>query len=164
MIRGQGTYLSDDEIDRICAHCSIGEQNFVGELMNLKVAKDGEEGGGEIGEDRPDIYPSAVEVVIREGRGSCSLLQRHLGIGYGRAAKLIDFMAEDGIVGQYNGSKARDVLMSMEQWHELQGLDPPPTGDDEPGGAAPDAAGNEHDQYEDYEEEDYEDDEDEWEE
>ena len=79
---------------------------------------------------RDDLYDSAIEVVIREGRGSCSLLQRCLGIGYGRAAKLIDFMAEDGIVGQYNGSKAREVLMTMAQWQALQGLEV--DSDDEP--------------------------------
>ncbi|MCO8125465.1 DNA translocase FtsK [Stieleria sp. TO1_6] len=131
LIRGQGTYLSDEEIDSVCAHCAMGEQNFVGELMNLKVSD--EEGGDApaLNEERPDIYESAVEVIIREGRGSCSLLQRHLGIGYGRAAKLIDFMAEDGIVGQYNGSKARDVILTMEQWHEMQGLDPPENDDDD---------------------------------
>ena len=62
------------------------------------------------------MYEAAVDIVIRERRGSCSLLQRALGIGYGRAARLIDFMAEDGIVGQYNGSQARDVLISLEDW------------------------------------------------
>ncbi len=126
LIRGQGTYLSDDEIDAVCDHCSMGEQNFVGELMNLKVAKDGE--GGEATsidaiKKRDELYDSAIEVVIREGRGSCSLLQRCLGIGYGRAAKLIDFMAEDGIVGEYNGSKAREVVMTMAQWQAMQGLE-----------------------------------------
>ena len=60
--------------------------------------------------NRDELYEAAVDVVIREGRGSVSLLQRALGIGYGRAARLIDFMAEDGIVGQYNGSQAREVL------------------------------------------------------
>ena len=53
---------------------------------------------------------------MREGRGSVSLLQRNLQIGYGRAARLIDFMAEDGIVGSYNGSQAREVLMTMADW------------------------------------------------
>jgi S-DNA-T family DNA segregation ATPase FtsK/SpoIIIE len=125
LIRGQGTYLSDDEIDTVCAHCSLGEQNFVGELMNLKVdAGDSEEPSMENIKSRDELYDSAIEVVIREGRGSCSLLQRCLGIGYGRAAKLIDFMAEDKIVGDYNGSKAREVLMTMTQWEELQGLEP----------------------------------------
>jgi DNA segregation ATPase FtsK/SpoIIIE, S-DNA-T family len=49
-----------------------------------------------------------------------SLLQRVLGIGYGRAARLIDYMAEDGIVGSYNGSNAREVLFTPEQWEQLK--------------------------------------------
>ncbi|OYP37905.1 FtsK/SpoIIIE family DNA translocase [Rhodopirellula sp. MGV] len=163
LIRGQGTYLSDEEIDAICAHCSMREQNFVGELMNLKVNEDEEGDGPSLGSDRPDIYDSAVEVIIREGRGSCSLLQRHLGIGYGRAAKLIDFMAEDGIVGDYNGSKARDVLLSLEQWHEMQGLDPPESDDDDDSAVTSQASDDEEDGYEDYDEEEYEDEDDEYE-
>ena len=126
LIRGQGTFLSDDEIDTICDHCSKGEQNFVGELMNLKVDQDADGADGTSMEQikkRDELYDSAIEVVIREGRGSCSLLQRCLGIGYGRAAKLIDFMAEDGIVGEYNGSKAREVVMTMAQWQAMQGLE-----------------------------------------
>jgi len=72
-----------------------------------------------------DPLPAAVglkviEVILREGRGSVSLLQRALGIGYGRAARLIDFMAEDGIVGAYNGSNAREVLYTPEQWEEVR--------------------------------------------
>ena len=61
-----------------------------------------------------------IEIVIREGRGSVSLLQRALGIGYGRAARLIDFMAEDGIVGAYNGSNAREVQYTPEAWAALR--------------------------------------------
>jgi len=57
-----------------------------------------------------------VEIVIREQRGSTSLLQRALGIGYGKASRLIDFMAEDGIVGGFNGSNARQVLVTPEDW------------------------------------------------
>ena len=89
-------------------------------------------------------------MIIREGRGSCSLLQRHLGIGYGRAAKLIDFMAEDGIVGQYNGSKARDVLLTMEQWHEMQGLDPPESDEEseEPTKPSDQASDDEYEEHE----------------
>jgi DNA segregation ATPase FtsK/SpoIIIE, S-DNA-T family len=62
------------------------------------------------------MYEPAIDIVVREGRGSVSLLQRALGIGYGRAARLIDFMAEDGIVGAYNGSNAREVLYTPEDW------------------------------------------------
>jgi S-DNA-T family DNA segregation ATPase FtsK/SpoIIIE len=71
------------------------------------------------------MYEAAVEVVIREGRGSVSLLQRALGVGYGRGARLIDFMAEDGVVGQYAGSQAREVLITMEQWAERNGTTAP---------------------------------------
>ena len=60
--------------------------------------------------------------MIREGRGSVSLLQRALGVGYGRGARLIDWMAEDGIVGTYNGSQAREVVMTMEDWEEARDM------------------------------------------
>jgi S-DNA-T family DNA segregation ATPase FtsK/SpoIIIE len=66
------------------------------------------------------MYEAAIEVVIREQRGSVSLLQRALGIGYGRAARLIDYMAEDGIVGEYQGAQAREVLYQPDQWDELR--------------------------------------------
>ena len=66
--------------------------------------------------ERDPLYEQAVEVVVREQRGSTSLLQRAMGIGYGKASRFIDFMAEDGIVGSYNGSNARDVLVSSEEW------------------------------------------------
>jgi S-DNA-T family DNA segregation ATPase FtsK/SpoIIIE len=85
--------------------------------LNLK-AKEGP-GGGNLGEklrERDPLYEQAIEIVIREQRGSTSLLQRALGIGYGRASRLIDFMAEDGVVGGYNGSSARDVLVTLEEW------------------------------------------------
>jgi len=76
--------------------------------------------------ERDDLYEPAIEVIIREGRGSTSLLQRALGIGYGRAARLIDFMAEDGIVGEFKSGTAREVLYSWEEWEALKNGDPPP--------------------------------------
>jgi S-DNA-T family DNA segregation ATPase FtsK/SpoIIIE len=126
LLRGQGTYVSDEEINRIVAHCSRGEQHFVQELVNMKVKDPVAEGEGKglSLSRRDELYEAAVELVIREGRGSVSLLQRALGIGYGRAARLIDFMAEDGIVGQYNGSQAREVLISLAQWEQMQGASP----------------------------------------
>lgn len=123
LLRGQGTYLSDDEINRVVDHCSTGEQNFVHELVNLKIQREGEEEGvlkpGAL-KKRDELYEAAIDVVVREGRGSCSLLQRAMGIGYGRAARLIDYMAEDGIVGQYNGSQAREVVISLADWEVMR--------------------------------------------
>ena len=107
---------------RLSKSCGTTEQQFVKELVQLKAPDRSE---GEVATAKPDnrdeMYDAAVEVIVREGRGSCSLLQRALGIGYGRAARLIDFMAEDGIVGQYNGSQAREVLITLDQWQDMAG-------------------------------------------
>jgi DNA segregation ATPase FtsK/SpoIIIE, S-DNA-T family len=121
LLRGQGTYLGDDEIDRMVEFVSRGEQNFVNELVNIQVSD--AEGTTELGDlkKRDELYQQAVEVILREGRGSVSLLQRALGIGYGRAARLIDFMEEDAIVGPYAGSQAREILINFEDWERMRG-------------------------------------------
>jgi S-DNA-T family DNA segregation ATPase FtsK/SpoIIIE len=119
LIRGQGTYLSDDEISKVINAVGTDEPQFVKELVQLKSSAP--EGEKKDLSSRDELYEQAVDVVIREGRGSVSLLQRSLGIGYGRAARLIDFMAEDGIVGDYNGSQAREVIISMQRWEEMTG-------------------------------------------
>jgi hypothetical protein len=124
LLRGQGTYLSDDEINRVVDFVGTTEPQFAKELVALKPKSTDDGKGGVNLKNRDDLYESAVDVVIREGRGSVSLLQRALGIGYGRAARLIDYMAEDGIVGEYNGSQARDILITLEQWAEMQGEKP----------------------------------------
>ena len=124
IVRAQGTYVSDDEVNRVCAHLERYPVEFSKEMMQLQV------GGGLGGKDRgaamkerDELYESAIEVVVREGRGSTSLLQRALGIGYGRAARLIDFMAEDGIVGEYKSGSAREVLFTWEEWEQLKAGD-----------------------------------------
>src|SRR5262249_17432486 len=120
LVRAQGTYMSDTEIQKVVEYLKC-EPCFAKELVQLSTAS--KDGGGSWLESlraRDDVYEAAIDVVVREGRGSVSLLQRTLGIGYGRAARLIDFMAEDGIVGDYNGSQARDVLYTPEQWQQLK--------------------------------------------
>jgi S-DNA-T family DNA segregation ATPase FtsK/SpoIIIE len=119
LIRGQGTYVSDDESARVIDAVATSEPQFVTELVQLKTA-DSEEETRQLN-NRDELYESAIDVVVREGRGSVSLLQRSLGIGYGRAARLIDYMAEDGIVGPYNGSQAREVLLSLDEWDQMHG-------------------------------------------
>jgi S-DNA-T family DNA segregation ATPase FtsK/SpoIIIE len=133
LLRGQGTYLSDDEITRVTEFVATDSPQFAHELLELKT-KDEQEMAqpGEL-KNRDELYEAAVDIVVRERRGSVSLLQRCLGIGYGRAARLIDFMAEDKIVGEYNGAQAREVMISIEDWEARIG-----TGDD--GGGAPPAA------------------------
>jgi S-DNA-T family DNA segregation ATPase FtsK/SpoIIIE len=119
LLRGQGTYVNDDEISRVIGAVATTEPQFVTELVQLKTASPA--GDSKKLNDRDELYESAIDMVVREGRGSVSLLQRSLGIGYGRAARLIDFMAEDGIVGPYNGSQAREILLTLAQWEERSG-------------------------------------------
>jgi S-DNA-T family DNA segregation ATPase FtsK/SpoIIIE len=120
LIRAQGTYASDREITRVVENLEC-EPCYAQELIELHTGL--KEGTGDLHESlraRDELYEQAIEVVVREGRGSVSLLQRALGIGYGRAARLIDFMAEDGIVGPYNGSNAREVIWSPDRWEQMK--------------------------------------------
>jgi S-DNA-T family DNA segregation ATPase FtsK/SpoIIIE len=120
LIRAQGTYASDKEIQQVVAALEC-EPNYAPELIQLPVGGQGGSLSERLGKRGDELYEAAIEIILREGRGSVSLLQRALGIGYGRAARLIDFMAEDGIVGGYNGSNAREVLYTPEQWAALRG-------------------------------------------
>lgn len=120
IIRAQGAYVEDREIERVVNALATDSPNYDTELLNLKT-RDQQEGGdgGGLGDklrERDPLYEQAVEIVIREQRGSTSLLQRALGIGYGKASRFIDYMAEDGLVGGYNGSNARQVLVTLDEW------------------------------------------------
>src|SRR5262249_14319253 len=122
LVRAQGALVENEEIERVVNAIATDTPNYDSELQNLKTKSQTEaEGGngGEVGDklrERDPLYEQAVEIVIREQRGSTSLLQRVLGIGYGKASRFIDYMAEDGIVGGYNGSNARQVLVSHDEW------------------------------------------------
>ena len=119
IIRAQGTYVSDAEVKRVCQYLEryprVQPRGDPAPGQRRLPGKDRSAGLKE----RDELYEPAIEIVIREGRGSCSLLQRALGIGYGRAARLIDFMAEDGIVGEYK-RRPREVLYSWEEWEALK--------------------------------------------
>lgn len=119
LTRAQGTFVSDDEMNDVIDFFSDVEPEYSDELQQA-VARSAEAADGEKGDAGPrqndDLYEDACDVVVREGRGSCSLLQRCLGIGYGRASRMIDWMAEDSIVGQHNGANARDVNFTVDEW------------------------------------------------
>jgi S-DNA-T family DNA segregation ATPase FtsK/SpoIIIE len=119
LMRAQGTYASDAEIMRVTEYLEC-DPCYAQELIQLQSNRDGDGNFLESLKARDELYEAAIEVIVREGRGSVSLLQRTLGIGYGRAARLIDYMAEDGIVGPYNGSNAREVLYKTEDWEQLR--------------------------------------------
>lgn len=113
--RAQGTFLDDKEIRRVTQHLKkTSTPSFNSELSTV-----GSPGNAD-GATKDDLYEAAVRIILDSQRGSVSLLQRQLGVGYTRAARLIDLMAKDGLVGKYKGSQAREVLISLEEWDEAQ--------------------------------------------
>jgi DNA segregation ATPase FtsK/SpoIIIE, S-DNA-T family len=126
LTRAQGTFVSDEEVMNVIEFYRDQPPRYSAEIAEVtRAAKAGGKAAAAEPRDRDDLYDQAVEIVIREGRGSVSLLQRALGVGYGRGARMIDWMAEDGVVGTYNGSQAREVLMSLEEWHSSRGVPVP---------------------------------------
>ena len=67
-------------------------------------------------DEKDEMYDEAVRVVIETNQASVTILQRRLRLGYSRAARLIDMMEQNGLVGPYAGSKARDILVDREKW------------------------------------------------
>jgi S-DNA-T family DNA segregation ATPase FtsK/SpoIIIE len=121
-VRAQGAFVSDTDIQNVLDHITQkAEPEFQRELVQLKTG-DGDDADSDlvaVGAD-DELYAKAIEIILEHERGSVSLLQRRLGIGYGRAARLVDQMAEDGIVGEYKGSQARETLITLEQWEALK--------------------------------------------
>lgn len=115
MVRGQGAFVSENEVREICDHLrEHGKPEFLEDLVQMKGATGG---GGEV--DDP-LYIDACRIILQSGRGSASLLQRALSIGYTRASRLIDIMTEQGVLGPFVGSKAREVLLTLEEFEAQQ--------------------------------------------
>ena len=115
-LRGQGTYIDDKEIrDSVKLVKSLAEAQYEPELVQIKAT-------GNIDEEaaKDDLFDDAVRVVLETKRGSVSLLQRRLTIGYSRASRLIEAMAASGIVGDYKGSQAREAMITVEQWDAMR--------------------------------------------
>jgi len=115
LIRAQGTYVSEAEIKKVVDF--VRQQSTPS--FSQELTKVGVEGMPEDME-KDELYEEAVRIILESQRGSVSLLQRRLEIGYTRAARLVDMMAMNGLVGDYKGSKAREVLMSLEDWEARQ--------------------------------------------
>ncbi|HIY09302.1 MAG TPA: DNA translocase FtsK, partial [Firmicutes bacterium] len=77
-------------------------------------------GSGDDGDEEDEYLDQAIECVVEAGVASTSLLQRRLKLGYARAARLIDSLEQKGIVGPFEGSKPRQVLISKERWYEMK--------------------------------------------
>ena len=117
--RVQGALVEDHEIQGIVDFVSQESvPTFNQELV--QSASGATRADQPSGSDQDELFDEAVRIVLKSRRGSASLLQRALGVGYTRASRLIDIMTAEGIVGEHKGSKAREVLMSLEDWNENQ--------------------------------------------
>ncbi|MBM6924764.1 DNA translocase FtsK [Pseudoflavonifractor phocaeensis] len=130
--RVQGCLISDEEVAAVVGFIkqNSGGAEYDQEIMHdiEKHAAEKEKGskgvGGsapeEVGDEYDELLPSAIEVVVETGMASVSMLQRRLKLGYSRAARLVDQMEEKGVVGPFEGSKPRQLLITKEQWQEMQ--------------------------------------------
>lgn len=111
-VRVQGAFLSDKDVDVVVNFLKKQAlPEYDEEIFNGSYNEE-----GPVSED--ELFPRAVEIIVRAGHASISLLQRRLHIGYARAARLIDAMEKKGIIGGFEGSKPRIVLMSVEQYQQ----------------------------------------------
>ncbi|MCI5527629.1 MAG: DNA translocase FtsK [Oscillospiraceae bacterium] len=127
-IRIQGCFVSDKEVEKVVAFIKGSQtaeydDQILEEIERQaeatgKSAGSGSGGGGFDADD--EMLPAAIECVVETGQASTSLLQRKLKLGYARAARIIDEMESRGIVGPFEGSKPRQVLISRQQWIEMK--------------------------------------------
>ena len=121
--RAQATLVTDLEIRRVVRFLrTVAAPSFERSLIAIRPAGDSET-GEEIGEERDPLFDEAVEIMIETGRGSVSLLQRRLAIGYTRSSRLVDQMYVAGILGDHKGSVARAVLITAEEWDQMKAME-----------------------------------------
>lgn len=130
--RIQGCFVTDNEVEDVVSYiknysCANYDEQLIEEIEK-NAAQVGSKGSGtkannsaDDGSDSTDeLFDKAIEVVVEAGQASTSLLQRRLKVGYARAARLVDEMEQAGIVGPFEGSKPRQVLISKERFYEMR--------------------------------------------
>jgi len=126
-MRLQGTWVSDKEREKVIEYIEkSGETQYSEEVMGeiekaAEMKSTGEKSSGDSNSsDHDELLPQAVDVIFETGQASVSMLQRRLKLGYSRAARIVDQMEEMGVVGPFEGSKPRTVLITKDQWRQMQ--------------------------------------------
>jgi len=131
-MRVQGAFVSDDEREQVINFIKqSGEAEYSEDILAQieRAAEDKDSGNGgkssapeDAGESSnyDELLPQAVEVIFETKQASVSMLQRRLKLGYARAARIVDQMEEVGVVGPFEGSKPRQILITKQQWDEMQ--------------------------------------------
>ena len=134
-LRVQGCFVTDSEVEAVAGfvkeHYVADYNQQVLEEIEKKAQQTGKNGKGASSAADPEpndeelegdeLLPAAVEVVLETGQASVSMLQRRLKLGYARAARIVDEMEEKGIVGPFQGSKPRSILITKEEWAARNG-------------------------------------------
>ncbi|OYV47974.1 MAG: hypothetical protein B7X06_02230 [Verrucomicrobia bacterium 21-51-4] len=115
LVRAQGAFVSDDEINRLVEFLKRnGPPKFAEEVQRQVESSDPDEKGGEEGEWDDAMVPQALDVLRSTKRASTSMLQRRLRIGYNRAARIMELLEDQGIVGPENGAQPREILRDLD--------------------------------------------------
>ncbi|MCA9733890.1 MAG: DNA translocase FtsK [Deferribacteres bacterium] len=118
-IRIHGAFVSTEEVEKILAHIQ-SQPRYPRKLLPVRDEEiTSIEGGASLIEERDVLFNEALKIVVRHQQGSISLLQRRLKVGYARAARIIDELEAAGVVGAFDGSKAREVLLSEDDLEQL---------------------------------------------
>jgi len=130
-MRVQGCFVSDAEVEAVATYVKSNfisdyDEGVMEEIERKATASD----DGKSGAAKPsasadelacdEMLPAAVDVFMETGQASVSMLQRRLKLGYARAARIVDEMEEMGLVGKYQGSKPRDMLVTKDQWEAMK--------------------------------------------
>ena len=136
-LRVQGCFVSDEEVEAVASYVKTNyntdyDQTVMEEIERkaaqtgnpkaAATAADPEPNAAEL--DGDEMLPAAVDVILETGQASVSMLQRRLKLGYARAARIVDEMEEKGIVGPFQGSKPRTILVTKEQWEQMKSGQP----------------------------------------
>jgi len=136
-LRVQGCFVTDSEVEAVANYV---KENYVADY-NQQVLEEIEKKAQQAGKksatptasdpdpsdeelEGDEMLPAAVDVILETGQASVSMLQRRLKLGYARAARIVDEMEEKGIVGPFQGSKPRAILITKEQWQSMKGGQP----------------------------------------
>lgn len=118
-VRVKGCYISDKEIERVVEYVKNQvPAEYDEDIIDQIARKDNDTENPEL--DADELLPQAIELVVECGQASVSLIQRRFRVGYARAGRIIDQMAERGIISGFEGSKPRRVLITKEQWEEMK--------------------------------------------
>lgn len=133
-VRVQGCFVSDSEVEAVASFVKENfdtdyDQNIMDEIERKAVQADSKAAGTDAQPnaeelDGDEMLPAAVDVILETGQASVSMLQRRLKLGYARAARIVDEMEEKGIVGPFQGSKPRTILVTKEQWQAMRSGQP----------------------------------------